>query len=158
VDLNAPVEGVLKIMGRQLHLEGIDVTLNLSPVLPPILAHQNRLEQVLFNLISNARDAIFKEIESTGIKDGHVIALTTFTQDARVGGLITDTGTGIPSSLQGKIFEPFFTTKDVGKGMGLGLSIIYGIIKDYGGDISVQSRKGRGTCFQFSFPRFNSPL
>ena len=65
---------------------------------------------------------------------------------------ISDTGIGIPKSMQDKIFEPFFTTKEVGKGMGLGLSIVYGIVQSYGGSVQVESEEGRGTCFKYSFP------
>ena len=66
---------------------------------------------------------------------------------------ITDTGIGIPEDNKEKIFEPFFTTKDVGKGMGLGLAITYGIVRDFDGTIEVESHPGKGTCFTIQFPR-----
>ncbi|MEJ2641253.1 MAG: HAMP domain-containing sensor histidine kinase, partial [Desulfosarcinaceae bacterium] len=66
---------------------------------------------------------------------------------------VDDTGIGIPTDKQEKIFEPFFTTKEVGKGMGLGLAISYGIVRDYGGTINVMARIGGGTCVELRFPR-----
>jgi PAS domain S-box-containing protein len=153
VDINEPVMGVLKIIGRQLHLESIRVDLKLAKNLPVILAQSNRLEQVLFNLITNARDAIQK-MKETDPDSGtqHTITLSSFFRDGRVGVRISDTGTGIPKKIRNKVFEPFFTTKDVGAGMGLGLSIIYGIIRDYGGEIDVDSVDGEGTTIVYSFP------
>ena len=65
---------------------------------------------------------------------------------------VGDNGVGIPDTVKDKIFEPFFTTKEIGQGMGLGLAITYGIVKDYGGDIRIDSRAGTGTTFQVSFP------
>jgi len=65
---------------------------------------------------------------------------------------VSDTGIGIPEEIRDKIFEPFFTTKDVGKGMGLGLSILYGIVKEYGGEIEIQSKPGQGAVFKHIFP------
>lgn len=176
VNLNDPVRGVLKMIGQQLKLEGIRIDLRLDENLPVILAQRNRLEQVLFNLISNARDAINKKRESTGvsapdskpdsdpvsdpvsdqtsdqISDPDAITIETFCKNNRAGVRISDTGTGIPKEICDRVFEPFFTTKDVGSGMGLGLSIIYGIIRDYGGDITMRSEEGRGTVFSYSFP------
>ena len=71
----------------------------------------------------------------------------------QVGVTVSDTGIGIPEEIKDKIFEPFFTTKEVGKGMGLGLSILYGIVKEYGGEIDIESVPGQGTSFKHIFPR-----
>jgi signal transduction histidine kinase len=73
-------------------------------------------------------------------------------EDDRVAVSFNDTGIGIPIDVKDKIFEPIFTTKEVGRGMGLGLSIAYGIISDYGGTIQVESREGEGTTFKLTFP------
>lgn len=153
VDINAPVKGVLGMIGQQLRLENIDVKLDLDSTLPPVMAHKNRLEQVLFNLITNAMDAINQKKARGGAGDDRSIHIRTFRDDTgRVALAVTDTGIGIPKGIREKIFEPFYTTKEVGKGMGLGLSIIYGIVKDYGGDIKVESTEGVGSTFIQSYP------
>jgi len=148
VDINTPIRGVFTIIGKQLELQNIHVDMALSPSLPPILAHANRLEQVFFNLVSNARDAIL----SKGGGEGE-IAIRSWAEDGHVCVSVSDSGLGIAPADLRKIFEPFFTTKRAGEGMGLGLAISYGIIKDYGGDIQVGSEVGEGTTFKLSFPR-----
>jgi len=148
LNINTPIRGVLNIIGRQLKLQNIKVTLDLDDSLPPILAQNNRLEQVFFNLITNARDAINQK---EGDEDRE-ITIRTFMENGSVVVTVSDTGIGIPPEVREKIFEPFYTTKEVGKGMGLGLSIIYGIVKDYDGEIEVQSEEGRGTTFKHIFP------
>ncbi|EPR37312.1 multi-sensor signal transduction histidine kinase [Desulfovibrio sp. X2] len=149
--LNDSVRGVLKIVGHQLSLAGIETSFDLADDLPPVMAHDNRIQQVLFNLVTNARDAIIKSGQPP--KDGHRILLRTFARDAEVVVQIADTGVGIPESVREKIFEPFFTTKETGQGMGLGLSISYGIVKDYDGEIRIDSSPGRGSVFELVFPR-----
>jgi histidine kinase len=150
-DISKPLRGVLNILGQQFKLENIELKIDLSENLPKILAHSNRLEQVLFNLVSNARDAInMKEDQSD--KSPRIISIKTFGQDGRVCISVADTGTGIPESKLDKIFEPFYTTKEVGKGMGLGLAISFGIVRDYQGDIKVVSEHGKGAVFTLSFP------
>ncbi|MFH1349438.1 MAG: ATP-binding protein [Pseudomonadota bacterium] len=152
VDINKSIRNVISLIRQQLKLQNIDVKIDLKETLSPILAHSNRLEQVIFNLITNARDAIDQKVER-GLKEGdHVISVCSFQEDNRIVLMVSDTGVGIPKSQVGKVFEPFFTTKKVGKGLGLGLSIVYGIVKEYGGDIEVQSEEGKGTLFKISFP------
>ncbi len=152
VDVNRPVRNVLGMIGQQLKLDDIRLKLSLDDSLPPIQAHNNRLEQVIFNLISNARDAILQKRENTGEPRSHSISVRSWMADDRVVFSISDTGTGIPRDARDRVFEPFFTTKEVGRGMGLGLSIIYGIVRDYNGVIDVDSEIGRGTTFTVSFP------
>lgn len=82
-----------------------------------------------------------------------MIRIHLFSEEERIVVTITDNGIGIPEDARHKIFEPFLTSKDVGKGMGLGLSIIYGIIQDYGGFIDFETELGEGTAFICSFPR-----
>lgn len=153
VDINVPIRGVFTIIGQQLALQNIDVTLDLCDALPQVLAHSNRLEQVFFNLVTNARDAINMRRDISGNGDSpREISIRSWAEGDRVAVTVSDTGCGIsPRNLQ-KIFEPFFTTKSSGHGMGLGLSISYGIVKDYGGDIEVGSEPGEGTTFKLSFP------
>jgi signal transduction histidine kinase len=110
------------------------------------------LEQVIFNLVTNARDAIFQK-RDRGVRPDHgLIKIRSSAQGGRVMVTISDNGMGIPDHARDKIFEPFFTTKEAGKGMGLGLSIVYGIVRDYEGDIQVESTEGEGTTFTLSFP------
>jgi C4-dicarboxylate-specific signal transduction histidine kinase len=152
VGINKPIQSVLAIIGRQLSLENIKVRLELGEELPPILAHNNRLEQVFFNLVSNARDAISQKQKAGPGSDERIIKIRSFREDSRIAVTVSDTGIGIPDDARDKVFEPFFTTKDAGKGMGLGLSIVYGIVKDYDGDIHVEDKEGGGTTFKLTFP------
>ncbi len=151
-DISLPLKGVLNILGQQLKLDNIQVEMDFREGMPRILAHKNRLEQVVFNLITNARDAILSREDSEGEQPQRKITIKTFMADSRPALSITDTGIGIPESKLDKIFEPFYTTKEIGKGMGLGLAISYGIVKDYHGDIVVTSELGKGTTFRLSFP------
>jgi PAS domain S-box-containing protein len=153
VDINNTITGVLRIIEKQLSLENITVSLSLDETIPLIIGHNNRLEQVLFNLITNARDAINQK-ETSDSKPGlRKIQIKSFEVNNRVTVSVSDTGIGMSQETLTKIFDPFFTTKEVGKGMGLGLSIIYGIIKDYVGEIEVKSKEGKGTAIKFSFPK-----
>ena len=153
VGINKPIQNVFQIIGQQLKLQNIKITLDLDDSLPSILAHNNRLEQVIFNLVSNARDAI-NHWPSAASKSAHrSIDVRSFMDRNRVALSVSDSGAGISDVDREKIFEPFFSTKDAGQGMGLGLSIIYGIVKDYDGDIQVDSEEGMGTTFTLTFPR-----
>ncbi|MFP4084621.1 MAG: ATP-binding protein [Desulfonatronovibrio sp.] len=152
-DINKPVQNVLSIMGQQIRLQNINVKLNLASDLPPIMAHKNRLEQVIFNLITNARDAIVQKMSDEPGSWFGEIDISTGVQNGQVVLYVKDNGTGMPDSVKEKIFDPFFTTKQTGMGMGLGLSISYGIIKDYEGQIEIESVEGAGTTFKISFPR-----
>jgi PAS domain S-box-containing protein len=152
IDVNKPVRGVMSIMAHQLSLQNIIVTLDLDEDLPPVLAHGNRLEQVLFNLVTNARDAIDDKYGSLEEEGPREIIIRSFREHSRVCISVTDTGSGMSETVAKKIFDPFFTTKQTGMGMGLGLSISYGIIKDYDGTIDIHSEEGKGTTFNLTFP------
>ncbi|MFP5239883.1 MAG: sensor histidine kinase, partial [Acidobacteriota bacterium] len=147
VDIRQPIKGVFAIIGQQLALQNIGVRLELAEGLPLVLAHANRLEQVFFNLVANARDAI----QACKQGDGSIL-IRSFMENGRLVVSVTDNGCGIPPKDVTKIFEPFFTSKRAGEGMGLGLAISYGIIKDYGGEFQVESEVGKGTTFRLLFP------
>ena len=154
VDLNAPVRDVFKILGHQLKAHQIEVELDLADGLPPVLADHNRLEQVFVNLVSNAIDAIEEKCEGAErcTAADRRIAIRSRAEAGRVTVEVADTGIGMPEHVKSKLFEPFFTTKKVGKGTGLGTSISYGIVREYGGTIDIRSAPGRGTTFRLSFP------
>jgi C4-dicarboxylate-specific signal transduction histidine kinase len=152
IDINQPILGVFAIMGQQLKVHGIEVIIDLDETLPPILADENRIEQVLINLVNNARDAMETKRESGDIADPSILTVKSYLENDRVVVTVRDTGVGIPPKIQGRIFEPFLTTKAVGKGTGLGLSISYGIVRDYGGTIEFETAEGAGTTFKLRFP------
>ena len=152
VNINAVIKAVLVIIGQQLKLHDIEIVLDLYESIPPILAQTNRLEQVFFNLLANAKDAIQLKREAAGKTFSEQINISTYSQDDHVVVTVSDTGIGIPEEIKEKIFEPFFTTKELGKGMGLGLSILYGIVKEYGGEIDIESVPGKETTFRHIFP------
>jgi len=152
VDLNRAVRVICGIVNQQLVLQNIQLKLALSKNLPPILAHNTRIEQVFFNLVSNARDGINQKRESGSSDEDHSITIRSFAENDWAVVVVTDTGTGIPADVRNKVFEPFFTTKEVGQGMGLGLSITYGIVRDYNGEIEIKSIEGVGTSIRLKFP------
>lgn len=147
LDVNAPINNIMGIFGQQFKVRDIAIELDLDDNLPHIMADSNKLEQVLLNLIVNARHAIEEKGEPGG-----KVTIRSFSDRGRVAVSVSDTGNGIPEHVLDKIFEPFFTTKEVGEGTGLGLSISYGIVKDYGGTIDVKIDKGIGTTFLLKFP------
>ncbi|MBW1774880.1 MAG: PAS domain-containing sensor histidine kinase, partial [Deltaproteobacteria bacterium] len=152
VSVNSTVRDVMSIIGQQLTLQNINVLYGLDDTVPPVLVNKNRFEQVIFNLVTNARDAIELRIHSEDVPDGNTITLSTSSEGDSVVFSIEDTGVGIPEDRKEKIFEPFYTTKEVGKGMGLGLAITYGIVRDFGGEIEVESTLGMGTRIRVSLP------
>jgi PAS domain S-box-containing protein len=153
VDLNTVISHVVQIVGQQLILNNIRVAFDLDESIAPVLANANRLEQVVFNLVNNARDAILQLPEITLAKSERVIKLSTYEDGHAVVCAVEDSGIGIPDTAREKIFEPFYTTKEVGKGMGLGLAISYGIVRDYDGNVEVTNRAGGGTCFAIRFSK-----
>jgi len=153
VKINDPIHDVFKVLGHQLKVHNIDVHLDLGPDLPDIMAEHNRLEQVFINLVSNAIDAMDEKSKQADAQDSlNRLTIKSFVEADRVTVLVSDTGTGMSEEVKNKIIEPFFTTKKVGKGTGLGVSISYGIVKDYGGSIDIESEIGEGTTFKLTFP------
>ncbi len=154
VQVNDVLKRGFEFFSQQLRVRNIDVVWELDENLPFIMADSNRLEQVVINLLINARDAIEERwAESCPLSDDKKVFISTYFTNTRVIMEICDTGHGIPEAIQDRLFEPFFTTKDVGKGTGLGLSISYGIVQDYKGAIQSSTREGRGACFTIAFPR-----
>jgi PAS domain S-box-containing protein len=144
VDLNHLAEETLLLIEKQVNKIGITIQRALASELPPILGDGNALQQVVLNLLTNARDAL---------GSGGVITLETALVPGRPGGarlIVRDTGPGIPPDLLPRIFDPFFTTKP--EGTGLGLSISYGIVREHKGTIDVESLPGQGTAFTLTFP------
>lgn len=145
VDIDDVIERSLLLVHEQLRLRGIEIELELCPEELLVLANPIQLEQVFINLLTNARDALEhsrrKMIRIESSREGQLIRIS-----------FSDTGPGIPPDIQQRIFDPFFTTKEVGAGTGLGLSITYSILKEYGGDITVTSGKGKGATFLIELP------
>jgi two-component system, cell cycle sensor histidine kinase and response regulator CckA len=158
LDLNATVEAADRLMRRHVGAT-IDLTLALAPSLPHVMADRVHVEQVLLNLVGNARDALegggriaistvnvvlvagHAETTRTGLPPGHYVSLE-----------VADNGGGMDEATQARLFEPFFTTKEPGRGTGLGLAAVYGLVRQMAGAITVSSRHGRGTTFRIYLP------
>lgn len=143
LQINNIIKEVLQFLDNSMTYSRIKVNLQLSDTLPQITSDRLQLQQILLNIINNAIDAIGKDGEIT-------IRTNLVAGDIRV--VIQDDGPGIKTEDLSHIFEPFYTTKDAGKGTGLGLSITYGLIKKFGGDITVRSNIGAGTAFTITLP------
>jgi PAS domain S-box-containing protein len=152
VNINKVVRDAHGLINQQFRLQNIGVTLHLEKNLPPITARSTRIEQVILNLLTNALDAVTQRNKTDLKKAKPTIRICSFLENDRVTLSVTDNGLGIPGDKLDKVFEPFFTTKEVGGGMGLGLSISYGIVKDYNGQIDVESQEGVGTTVKLAFP------
>lgn len=148
VDPGRVVTSALSLMGEQLRLDGIMVATEFAEDCPWILGHSIQMEQVILNLLTNARDAV-------GERDGESrITLRTFADKKGVYITTEDTGGGITEGALQRIFEPFYTTKEMSKGTGLGLSVSYGIIRDMGGTITAENT-GKGAKFTITLPLVN---
>jgi len=159
LDLNATVRDLEPILTRTLG-ETRGLRMHLSPGLSPVRADPGQLEQVLINLTLNARDAMPDQGRLT-IETMNVVLDQAYVAGKSVDSLkpgeyaalvVSDTGHGMDQITLGRVFEPFFTTKGVGQGTGLGLSTVYGIVKQSGGFIWVYSEPGLGTTFKLYFP------
>lgn len=143
IDLNTVLDEILLLHEKQLQENDIKIKTSLAKTLPPINASKNQLRQVFLNLVANARDAM---------PNGGTLSVKTKADNENVKIEISDTGVGIKQEHIKRIFDSFFTTKDTVKGVGLGLSVCYGFIKDHGGDIEVKSKVNEGTTFSITFP------
>jgi two-component system, cell cycle sensor histidine kinase and response regulator CckA len=163
LNVNEAVVETIKVT-EKIFEKNIRIKFDFSSKINTIKADKNQIDQVLTNLIINAKDAMLSggeivfftenvvldkdQIKSfIGIKEGQYVKLS-----------ITDTGVGIPETIIEKIYDPFFTTKGEGKGTGLGLATVYGIVKNHGGYISVDSEVGMGTTFTIYFPAYDKEI
>jgi two-component system NtrC family sensor kinase len=146
VAINKLIEEVLEIVAYQLRTSNVEAVGNYSPGLPLVLADGHQIQQVILNLVNNARQAIEAN------QDAGRITITTELKNHFIRVTIQDDGPGIAPENLSRIFDPFFTTKEVGKGTGLGLSLCYGLIKEHGGHIAVASRPGNGATFTIELP------
>jgi len=145
VDMNSVLDETLSLVEHQVSLKKIKIVKNYAHSLPQILANRNRLQQVFMNLIINAIDAMK---EKKGVLK--LRTKTSINNSVRI--LIKDSGCGIPKENMSRIFDPFFTTKAQDRNTGLGLFVAYGIVKDYKGNIRVESGSRKGTTFIITFP------
>ena len=162
VDINTLVAGMQKLL-RRLVTEHVEVVAALAPDLMPVRVDPSSIEQVLVNLAVNARDAMPKggrlTIETANVDlDGSYAKTHVPLEPGRyVMIAVGDTGQGMDETTRARIFEPFFTTKEQGKGIGLGLATVYGIVKQNGGYIWVYSEVGHGSVFKVYLPPADSP-
>jgi two-component system NtrC family sensor kinase len=142
------VERVLSLIKPTILEKGVELSHSLAPGLPHILANASGMEQVIYNVIYNAYQAT--------CQGGSITIETRLSDERKVELIIADTGEGIPKDDIEHIFEPFFTTKEVGQGTGLGLSVSYGHIQDFGGVMSVESEQDTGTVFTITLETIKS--
>jgi two-component system NtrC family sensor kinase len=149
VDINTVIDEILLLHEKQLRENDIRIDAKFADGLGRVNASKNQLRQVFLNIVANARDAM---------ANGGTLTVNTGSDGVNVIIEITDTGTGIKKEHIDKIFDSFFTTKGEVKGVGLGLSVCYGFIKDHDGDIVVKSEVGTGTTFVITLPVFSDDV
>jgi two-component system cell cycle sensor histidine kinase/response regulator CckA len=158
LDLNSVVTEMGKMLRRLIGVD-IELTNKLASQLGKVKADQSQIEQVIVNLVVNARDAmpdggkLLIETSNVDISETVARSLPFLHPGSHVLLTVTDTGVGMDAETQRHIFEPFFTTKEPGKGTGLGLATVYGVVKQSGGVVGIDSRPGRGSTFKIFLPQ-----
>ncbi|OYV73694.1 MAG: hypothetical protein B7Z74_03490 [Deltaproteobacteria bacterium 21-66-5] len=162
IDLNRVIAEFGGMLSRLIR-ESIAVSTHLATDLGPVKADPFQIEQILLNLCINARDAmpdggrLTIETANVSLDEEYAKTHTEVRPGPYVMLAVSDTGSGMDAETVGKIFDPFYTTKEKGKGTGLGLSMVYGIVKQHGGNIWVYSEPGRGATFKVYLPRVDEP-
>jgi len=162
VDLNAVV-GRLEPLLRHTVRENVVLCLRLAPSRSSFRGDAGQIEQAIMNLVINALDAMPEggeltiETSEVALDGGHAAAQADVAPGRYVELAISDTGVGMEAAIMERMFEPFFTTKAVGKGTGLGLATVYGIVKQHGGSVAVSSEPGAGATFRLRFPALGDP-
>ncbi len=146
VSINEVVEKSLELHAYRMRVNNIEVTTELEPDLPKVMADFNQMQQIFMNLVTNAEQSM---TEAHG--RGKLVVKTRKLGDI-IQAEVTDDGPGIPEENLKRLFDPFFTTKEVGKGTGLGLSICYGIVQEHGGSLYAKSKPGKGASFVVEIP------
>jgi CheY-like chemotaxis protein len=160
LDLNGLVRDMTELLHRTLG-EQVELESVLAPRLWTIEADANQLESAVLNLAVNARDAMPQggkltiETGNTFLDDRYVETSAEVTPGQYVLIAVSDSGAGIPKDVLSRVFEPFYTTKEVGRGTGLGLSMVYGFVKQSGGHVTIYSETGEGTTVKMYFPRYH---
>jgi PAS domain S-box-containing protein len=149
VDLAEIVDEGLEMFEERIAQSRITVAKTIEPSLPPVCADRDQLIQVLVNLVTNSLHAM---------PEGGRLGLSLAREGSQLCLCLSDTGHGMPEEVRSKVFEPFFTTKDFGKGTGLGLTVVKGIIDEHGGTIAIESIVGKGTTFCIRLPLDEAPL
>ncbi len=149
ISVNDVIRKSVAIVDHQLSLKNVRISVELAEDIPDISGNANQLQQVLMNLMINAQQAMGD--------DGGKVGIASFLDNESVMIMVLDTGPGVDEDVAAKIFEPFYTTKSAGEGTGLGLSVTYGIIKDHGGNISVERADCGGAQFVIELPLDTEP-
>jgi hypothetical protein len=152
LQINEPIRNTLDLLNHQLKLDSIDVRIDLAENLPRVTAHYNRLIQVIYNVVINAKEAIDAKRADNGFRQAHWIDLRSFRDDDRVVVRISDSGIGLSEHMLDRVFEPFYTTKAKGQGKGLGLTICKQIVRDCKGRMEIAGHPDGGTTVTLSFP------
>ncbi|MEE9217609.1 MAG: response regulator [Acidobacteriota bacterium] len=143
--LNGILTKVLNVLSLQLNLDSIQIVTELDPKLPLTMVDYDQMRQVFMNVINNAHQAMMES-------DGKVLTVRSSCRDGRIHIEFQDTGPGIPAEIVGKVLDPFFTTREIGKGMGLGLSVSYSVVRSHGGEIHIDSAPGGGARIILDLP------